>query len=423
MSFAGGSAMRKNDSVKLMFFRFLMICLAATFLLQSYGFFSAAHAEEVQVLSTGAKGDRVYEINKRLRELRYIKKGNVSKKYAEKTAEGVRQFQAVNGLPETGEVDEKTEQVLFSDNALKAPWPALPPLATPAPVTEPDWPIRDDGGFLAGKGEYVYENEQEGVWIYLGNDLQVSIRRHTDSSIPLIWFETDIRTRNGENFRAVMTDPEHPGTRYRFPFDIARNEGFVLGFSDDFFATRIDEKQTVGIIIRDGKIISSRTNRKTNTHLPNLDMLAQYSDGRFEVYECTEYTAQELVDKGVINVYSFGPILIRDGVINENLYTHYQSVEPRQALGMIEPGHYFLVSVQGRLTNSRGTNLRRVAEIMLEHGVTQALNLDGGNTMALVFRGNMLNKKATFRKRTFIRTVTTLIGIGYTENMAEQESR
>ena len=49
----------------------------------------------------------------------------------------------------------------------------------------------------------------------------------------------------------------------------------------------------------------------------------------------------------------------------------------------------------------------------------QALNLDGGNTMALIFRGRMLNKLATFKKRNFVRTVTSLIGIGYTENQAE----
>lgn len=372
-------------------------------------------AEGEETLTTGTKGDRVYEVNARLRELRYMPKGNAGKKYTEKTADAVRRFQEVNGLPVTGEVDGPTGQALFSEKALSAPWLTLPPVATPAPVSEPDWPDRDPEGYLAGEGEYFYENEEEGQWVYLSQSLQIFIRRNRDSSIPLIWFETDIRTRNGETFRTAMTDPEHPGKKYRYPYDIAKKEGYVLGFSDDFFATRIDEKQTVGIIIRDGKIINDTTNKKENHHLPNLDMLAQYPDGKLEVYLCNEYTAQELVDKGVINVFSFGPILIRDGEINELVYTYYRSNEPRQALGMIEPGHYFLLSVQGRMTASKGTNLQRTAEIMKNHGVTQALNLDGGNTMAIVFHGVMLNKKATFRRRTFIRTVTTLIGIGHTE--------
>ena len=89
--------------------------------------------------------------------------------------------------------------------------------------------------------------------------------------------------------------------------------------------------------------------------------------------------------------------------------------EPRQALGMIEPGHYLLLSVQGRTKESKGTMLQRVAEMMREKGVTQALNLDGGNTMALIFRGRMLNKLATYKRKNFVRTVTSLIGIGKTE--------
>ena len=108
---------------------------------------------------------------------------------------------------------------------------------------------------------------------------------------------------------------------------------------------------------------------------------------------------------------------IRDGEIDEKMYSsYYRDLEPRHALGMIEPGHYLLLSVQGRKEeDSRGTMLQRVAEMMKERGVTQALNLDGGNTMALMFRGKMLNKEARFQNRRFVRSVPSLIGIGKTE--------
>jgi hypothetical protein len=39
--------------------------------------------------------------------------------------------------------------------------------------------------------------------------------------------------------------------------------------------------------------------------------------------------------------------------------------------------------------------------------------------MALVFRGRMLNKLATYKNKEFVRTVTSLIGIGYTDNIEE----
>ena len=297
-----------------------------------------------------------------------------------------------------------------------APHPTRPPLVTEVPAGDPEMPERDGEGFLTGDGEFIYEDDEGGVWIYLSQTLQVIIRRYRDVSVPLIWFETEILTRGEERFRTVMTDPEHPGRGYRYPYAIAQDEQFVLGFSDDFYADRIKEGQTVGIIIREGQIVSAKTYSKKTNYLPNLAMMIQYPDGRLEVCECYEHTAEELLEAGAVNVFSFGPILIRDGEINEQMYnSFYRSTEPRQALGMIEPGHYLLLSVQGRRDDSKGTMLQRVAEMMQARGVTQALNLDGGNTMAIIFRGRMLNKEAVYQGRKFVRSVTSLIGIGKTE--------
>ena len=376
-------------------------------------------AGEAEVLTVGSKGNRVLQVKERLQRLGYLEQGSITKKYNEKTVAAVREFQRLNGLSETGDVDAVTEEKLFSDDAVRKPKPTLEPLPIPEAIDEDDWPERDAEGFLEGDGEFFYENDEAGQWAYLNRNLQIFIRRGKETSIPLEWFETEILTRNGESFRTAITDPEHPGKKFRYPYDISRDEGFVLGFSDDFYATRMADKETVGIIIREGRIISDKTNSKTGHHLPNLDMMAQYPDGRLEVYECTEFTAQELLDKGAVNVFSFGPILLRDGEINPLLYPYYRSIEPRHALGMIEPNHYLILSVQGRNKDSKGTMLQRVAEMMKERGVIQALNLDGGNTMALIFRGRMLNKLATFKKRNFVRTVTSLIGIGHTENQSE----
>ena len=374
--------------------------------------------EGTGILRVGDSGPAVLEVKKRLQELRYIAEGSLTKKYTEKTAEAVRDFQSLNHLDSTGEVDETTRTVLFSDAAVKKPYPTLPPLSAPAPTPAPDWPGRDEEGFLIGGGEYVYENDKEGLWIWLTADLQIIITAREDSSIPLEWFETEIRARGEEQFYSVLTDPERPGKKYQYPYVIAREAGCVLAFSDDFFATRMSAKETVGIIIRNGQIISRETNRKTGHHLPNLDMMAQFPDGRLAVYECNELSPEELLSLGAVNVFSFGPILLRNGEINELVYRYFRSTEPRQALGMIEPGHYLLISVQGRRKDSKGTTLQRIAEMMKERGVTEALNLDGGNTMALIFRGRMLNKLATYKKKNFVRTVTSVIAIGHTEHQA-----
>lgn len=174
------------------------------------------------------------------------------------------------------------------------PMQTLPPLHDVQALPEPEWPERDEDGFLVGDGSWYVEND-DGIWAYLSGTLQIVITHHRDPSIPLEWFETDIRTRGGETFRTVQTDPARPGKKYRYPYDIARQAGFVLGFSDDFFAVRMAGKETVGIIIRDGQILSVKTNRKQGHHLPNLDMMAQYPDGSLAVYNCNEYSAAELL--------------------------------------------------------------------------------------------------------------------------------
>jgi len=53
---------------------------------------------------------------------------------------------------------------------------------------------------------------------------------------------------------------------------------------------------------------------------------------------------------------------------------------------------------------------------MKELGVQEALNLDGGNTTALVFRGQLLNKIGTLTGKMVVlrgvRSVSSIMGIG-----------
>jgi len=282
----------------------------------------------------------------------------------------------------------------------------------PNAITE-SIPPRDEAGYLLDDGEYVLEDADNGKWAYLTNTLQIVIEKHADTSIPLEWFETDIRMRGDEQFLSVETNPKRPGTRFLYPFEIASRNHFMLGFTDDFYGHRINRKETVGIVIRDGAVISDKTHRKQYHYLPNLDLLAQFPDGTLMAYGCTELTAQELVEMGAINVFCFGPMLIQNGEINPLvLEKWFETKSPRQALGMITPGHYFLLTVMGRMKSSQGVGLVRMATMMHERGVVEALNLDGGNTMALVFRGKMLNRLATWKNKKFVRTVTSLIGVG-----------
>ena len=77
--------------------KILLFLLTAVLLLQA----CCAAAD----FSVGDKGQEVLEIKERLKELRYITDGKLTKTYSERTAESVRLFQRANGLPETGTVE------------------------------------------------------------------------------------------------------------------------------------------------------------------------------------------------------------------------------------------------------------------------------------------------------------------------------
>lgn len=383
-----------------------------------------------EALQKGDRGDEVLRMKRRLRELGYFKTDDLNHHFNDSTVKALKTFQRQNGLSQTGVLNVETAQALYAEAAVPAntptptptPSPTPEPMATPRPTPVVEYPERDEEGYLADEGEFWYENDEAGMWQYLTQNLQITITQQSDSSIPLEWFETDIRMRGGESFLSVETNPERPGTRFKYPFDIAVENQFVLGFTDDFYGHRIYRNERVGVVIRDGEVISEKTYTKQLHNLPNLDVLAQFPDGTLKAYGSAEITAQELLDMGVVNVFCFGPVLISEGEINPLvLEKWYETKSPRQALGMIEAGHYLLLSVQGRMKTSVGCGLIRMAQMLQERGVTEALNLDGGNTMALIFRGRMLNKLATWENKKFVRTVTSLIGVGRSESVTTAE--
>lgn len=391
--------------------RALALLLAAALLLGCLPL-AAAQEQTFQTLQKGSRGEDVLRMKRRLRELGYFRTDDLNENFNDSTVKALKTFQKKNSLEADGVFDEETAQALYADSAL----PAVAPTPIPPPRTlDVPWPERDAEGYLAGEGEFWYENDEDGVWAYLTRNLQIVITKMGDESIPLEWFETDIHMRGGETFHSVETNPERPGTRFQYPFDIATKHQLVLGFTDDFYGHRMDRKETVGIVIRDGEVLSKKTYNKQLHSLPNLDMLAQFPDGTLKAYGAADITAEELLEMGVTNVFCFGPVLISGGEVSP-LLEWYQTKSPRQALGMIEPGHYFLLSVLGRMESSEGCGLPFMARVLKERGVVEALNLDGGNTMALIFRGRMLNKLATWKNKKFVRTVTSLIGVGVSES-------
>ena len=77
--------------------------------------------------------------------------------------------------------------------------------------------------------------------------------------------------------------------------------------------------------------------------------------------------AEEYLAEGAVQVYTFGPVLVRDGEIPEEIGKYDRNLNPMPAFGMAEPGHFIDVVCEGRLkslTGSTGVMIETMAGIM-----------------------------------------------------------
>ncbi len=94
-----------------------------------------AEEPEEELATTFKMGDYTNDlvpVQERLIELSYLPEGEADGSFGEKTAQAVNLFQDVNEIEKTGEIDENTYEVLFSDDAIENPNPVE--AATEAPT-------------------------------------------------------------------------------------------------------------------------------------------------------------------------------------------------------------------------------------------------------------------------------------------------
>ena len=198
---------------------------------------------------------------------------------------------------------------------------------------------------------------------------------------------------------------------------MARKTGTVLAVTNDYIQLRLEQKKKYpGIVIRNGTVYANKTRAKGSDGFPNLDCLAIWPDGDMKVFYSDEKTAEEYLADGAVDVLCFGPILIRDGELNEEGLAKYgTSRAERVAVGMVEKGHYYFMMLEGRIKRSKGDNIRFLAEKLLEKGCTVGFNLDGGQTAGIVFMGHQLCRIKDGSKNYSSRITCDILGVGHSD--------
>ena len=374
----------------------------------------AATPSPYRTLKKGDNGDAVLRLKTAMYYLGYFTSLDVTGSYNDVMVKRVKALQKTNGLKEDGIASPELQELVFSGMCVPTQGaPAPTPIPTPSPVPlspsnlPKEVPATDEKGFLLTEDSYLYENDSAGLWLYKTKNISITIARYSENN--LVWFETEVWCSPEEPMSSYLSPGNTPGKRYMSPLKMAEDSGAILCLTDDFFGFRLNYNYRTGVVIRDGKVIGSRTYAADRSAFPNLEVLALFRDGSMKCYLSDAHTAQEYLDMGAVSTFAFGPILVTDGRLGPHMtstsYYHYR--EPRCDVGMIEPYHYVILTVKGRSDDSKGIYLDWLAQRMLYLGCTEALNLDGGGTVCLIFNGKILNKTTKN-----LRSVTSLITFG-----------
>jgi len=290
----------------------------------------------------------------------------------------------------------------------------------------PLYPLRSDAPELTAEGflpedsqeeYYLVIDKEAGEWTYIDHEMFINIRQFKDvveRERNLIWYETEVKVAPGVKFMTqhANPDPQYIGRKFLYAHDFARQTNSILAISDDFYGFRVYAKRRPGVIIQNGVILADDTLSQPHWTLPTYDLIALYEDGSLKTYLAGEIGAEELLAQGVTDTWCFGPVLLSNGEIGQQVIDkQFEYINPRQTLGMIEPNHYLIMTVEGRHKNSDGVGLTWCAERMRDLGCTEALNLDGGNSIKLVFMGSLINSEQHYNVKND-RTVTSMITLG-----------
>ena len=181
---------------------------------------------------------------------------------------------------------------------------------------------------------------------------------------------------------------------------IATRHDAVLAINGDYY----NYKDKVDLVIRNGVLYRDQKPS-------NRDVLLVMKDGSFVGIPRAEYKqgmGEEYLAEGVVQSFTFGPLLVNNGEICElpaprKYYINTADTirEPRSAIGWVEEGHYVVIVADGRREkwSDNGMALQEMQQVFYEQGCQVAYNLDGGGSATMILNGERVNKTSGSRER------------------------
>ena len=215
-------------------------------------------------------------------------------------------------------------------------------------------------------------------------------------------YVADVMLDSAEALSAVLAQNAYGRNVTETPSSMAQRTSAILAVNGDYYGARQS-----GYVIRNGVLYRA-------TAAKDQEDLVIDGNGDFSIIREDGITAQQLLENGAVQVYSFGPSLIENGQITvstDDEVGRAMASNPRTALAQVGPLHYLFVVADGRTSASEGLSLYELAQFLKELGAQTAYNLDGGGSSAMVFNGQLVNTPTSNGSRSSERSVSDIVAI------------
>lgn len=230
--------------------------------------------------------------------------------------------------------------------------------------------------------------------------INITTKRVNDTTV----YVADIQLSSADYLKTALAQSTYGTNVTEKTSSIAENNNAIFAINGDYYGAN-----STGYVIKNGNLYRD-TERDSD-----YEDLIMYKDGSFSTISESDTTAQKLLDSGVVNTFTFGPTLVKDGEIavsTSDEVGRAMADNPRTAIGVIDDLHYVVVVSDGRTDESSGLTLYELAEVMKDNGATMAYNLDGGGSSTMYFNGQVVNKPTTSGSISE-RAVSDIVYIGY----------
>jgi exopolysaccharide biosynthesis protein len=192
-----------------------------------------------------------------------------------------------------------------------------------------------------------------------------------------------------------------------------RGDNELIIFTPEFHRTTLTDPNGLELIVRQGRIVEQRDLKGSST-IPadgfvisvagtarqwTLEKLRVGTRVKLSLDWSPTETEQRDSWKQAANIIGGGPQLIKNGRVEitnaaEKILPSFVSDgHPRTAIARLKSGQILLVTVDGRQPGeSIGMSLTMLADLLLEFGAVEAINLDGGGSTTMVIRNKLVNK-------------------------------